>query len=149
MRMRFNKLMWGTDLLAIRGVLALSAILYGAFILCNPTNLLVSNMLTLMPYWAWSLLFLIQGLVMSWSLLCDKRPRITLWADAILGTLLWTASTIACLLYQFPSDTPVFLLLEHYRIPPSMVPNIALTGASWWILVRHYVEREDDVYGTT
>lgn len=143
-KIRLHRLMWRTDLLSVRSILALSAVLYGIFMLCNPTSLLISNMLSLMPSHIWGMLFLLQGFVMLWSLVCDKRPKITLWVDAVLGVALWTSSTIACLLYLFPASTPISTLLEYYELPPNMIANVGLTFASWWVLIRHYTDGDID-----
>jgi hypothetical protein len=141
---RWNQLLWHTDLMAVRFILAIGAISWGLTMLCNPNTLVISNMLAIMPSFAWVMLWLLQGSIMLWSLICDKRPRLTLWVDAVLGALLWSVSTIACLLYQYPGVVTLETIMEYYKVPPSLVPNIGLALASWWVLVRHYTKGDTD-----
>lgn len=143
-KFRWQQLLWNTDLMAIRFILAIGAISWGIAMLCNPNTTLISNMLAILPAYAWISLWLMQGLIMLWSLICNKSPKITLWVDAVLGTLLWSISTIACLLYQYPGVVTLETIVEYYKVPPSLIPNIGLALASWWVLVRHYTEGEPD-----
>lgn len=106
LKARIYSIMWKTDMYAIRFLLAMSAITCGLY-----------NKQVLAP------IFLIQGLVMLWSLVCNKRPNSTLWIDAVLGCALWTYTAL----------TPA---------PTSLGVEIWIASASWWLLVRYYSDEE-------
>lgn len=118
-RWRINTLLWGTDMLATRFTLATAAIITGITIAINPEfwpDILIA------PYIA-ALLFLIQGLVMSTTLLVGGRKNTSImYIDGVLGCLLWSFICVTNLSYD----------PWHY----SDAAHIAIALASWWSLVR-------------
>lgn len=136
---RMYFIVWLSDLLAVRMILATAALMYGTAISVSPHNLLVGSMINIFPATIWGALFVVQGLVLSWSILCNKKPNFTLWLDAVLGSALWTSSTISCLLYQFPDYVTFDTLYNYFKLPPNIIPDIGIMAASWWALIRHSV----------
>ena len=118
-RWRINTLLWGTDMLATRFTLAIAAVITGLTLITHPEfwpNGIISPIVV-------ALLFLIQGLIMSVTLLIGGQHKlIVMYTDAILGCLLWSYVCIINLSYE----------PWHY----SDAAHIAIALASWWSLVR-------------
>ena len=122
-------ILFKSDLEATRLMLSWGA-LFWALMLFWPGNTFDRPTYTIMghyaPEWTWASLFLVQGLVMMYSLLCGYKSRVTLVADAVLGCLLWTVSCMC-------------MLASVYPPPAAISAEICASVASWWILVRYHL----------
>lgn len=117
MKERIDHLLWGTDLQATRFTLAIAAMFTGLMLILKP-NYWIDGLFS--PY-VMGLLFLIQGVVLGVSIL-NGRKLGGIYADAILGCMLWSYICV----------TNLLLDAWHY----SDAAHIALALASWWSLVR-------------
>ena len=88
------------------------------------------------PEWTWGALFAVQGAVMLWSLLSQHRSKVLLFADAILGCVLWSTAIISC----YAAYWPGWNHLSDYRMPAIMGGELATVFASWWVMVRYTYE---------
>lgn len=133
----------GSDMLATRFSIVLGSLLWALFLLWPgdlfPTAAEIAagqgrTTYALMAQVAsetiWASLFLFQAAVMSWSLIFAVRNRFVFLADALLGCILWTASTILCFVAHFKG-------WATYRPPAAMSAEVAMTFASWWHFVRY------------
>lgn len=132
-RIRMHTIMWKADMFAVRFMLGMSAITWGLLMLLPTEDPTFSIMFKLLPQIAWAAAFIVQGLVMLWSLICGKTPRITLWADAILGCTLWTSTTLSMFIIS---------VYEYGLLPVTLGPEIWISLASAWLLVRHYSDED-------
>lgn len=137
-----------SDLKAIRFMLGLGALLIGLGFLWPvpvfPTEAQLTagtgrHTYTLMaqmaPEWVWGTAFLLQGLIMTWSLILDYRNKYLLWFDACFGSLLWTLAIGACYLAYWPGVDNFM----SYRPPAIMGGEVAAALASWWVFVRYNI----------
>ena len=132
---RLTHIMWYSDLEATRFSLAMGSILWAVLLfwpgeLFTPARTTYQLMAAIAPEHIWAALFLFQGSVMIYSLLWGYRSQLSFVADAVLGCLLWSSSTIACFLshYQSPAS---------YQPPAAMSYEVMGALASWWCLVRY------------
>ena len=133
---RIYHIMWKSDMEATRLSLSLGALLWAALLfwpgeLFSPSRTTYSVMAEIMPEYCWASLFLIQGSVMLYSLLYGHKSRISFITDALLGCVLWTASTAACFLAHFNGG------FGSYQPPAAMSYEIVAACGSWWHLVRY------------
>lgn len=136
---RLKFIMWNADLEATRLGLAMGSLLWAFFLfwpgeLFSPGRATYAVMGEIAPELCWASAFLLQGLVMMYSLLWGYRSRLAFVADAVLGCVLWTASTAACFLAHFHS-------LATYQPPAAMSYEIVAACASWWCLVRYSLDK--------
>ena len=137
---RMAHIMWKSDLEATRFGLAFGSLLWAAFLfwpgdLFTPTRPTYQIMAEIAPEYCWAAAFLLQGLVMLYSLLWGYRSRLSFVADALLGCVLWTTSTAACFMAHYNS-------LATYQPPAAMSYELVGALASWWCLVRYSVEKK-------
>ena len=132
---RLTHIMWYSDLEATRFSLAMGSILWAVLLfwpgaLFTHARTTYHLMAAIAPEYIWASLFLLQGSVMIYSLLWGYRSQLSFVADAVLGCLLWSSSTIACFLshYQSPAS---------YQPPAAMSYEVMGALASWWCLVRY------------
>lgn len=137
---RIRHIMWHSDLEATRFGLAMGSIMWAVFLfwpgaLFTPERATYRIMADIAPEMAWGALFLLQGVVMLYSLLWGYRSSLYFVADALLGCVLWTASTAACFLAHFHS-------LATYQPPAAMSYELMGALASWWCLVRYTITQK-------
>jgi len=143
---RLYNIAFRSDLVAIRLVLAVGAVLIGLGFLWPvpvfPTAAQLAAgtgrhtyalMAQMAPEWVWGTAFFVQGVLMLWCLLIDYRNKYLLWIDACFGSLLWTLAVGACYLAYWQG----FDNLMVYRPPAIMGGEVAAAGASWWCFVRY------------
>lgn len=143
---RLYDIVFRSDLVAIRLVLAVGAILIGMGFLWPvpvfPTAAQLAAgtgrhtyalMAQMAPEWMWGTAFFVQGIIMLWCLLIDYHNRYLLWIDACFGSLLWTLAVGACYLAYWQG----FDNLMAYRPPAIMGGEVAAAAASWWCFVRY------------
>lgn len=148
---RLANLAFASDLKAIRLTLSLGTIFIGLGFLWPaqvfPTaEQLVSgtgrHTYSLMAQMAhegvWGSAFLLQGLVMLWSLIMDYHNKYLLWLDAAFGAVLWTLAVGACYLAYWPG----FANILSYRPPAIMGGEVAAAMASWWVFIRYHIGRK-------
>ena len=146
MKSRLHRLLFKSDLEAIRFTLALGAIFIGLGFLWPvdtfPTATQIASgggrhtyalMAQMMPEWAWGWAFLTQGSVMMHSLITETYSKRLLWLDAFFGTCLWTVSITACYLAYWQG----WENLAQYRPPAIMGGEVSAALASWWVFVRY------------
>ncbi len=137
---RLHYILWHSDLEATRFSLALGSLLW-AVLLFWPGELFGHGRKTyelmahIAPECIWGSLFLLQGVVMLYSLLWGYRSQLSFIVDALLGCVLWTASTAACFMAHFES-------LATYQPPAAMSYEVMGALASWWCLVRYSVPKK-------
>lgn len=137
---RIAHILWRSDLEATRFNLAIGSILWAVFLfwpgdLFTPTRTTYLIMGEIAPEQCWAMAFLLQGLVMMYSLLWGYKSSIYFVADALLGCVLWTASTAACFMSHYQS-------LATYQPPAAMAYELVGAIASWWVLVRYSLENK-------
>lgn len=144
---RMFTLAFESDLKAIRFMLGLGAVFIGLGFLWpvpvfpTPAQLLAGTgrhtyalMAQIAPEWLWGVSFLLQGVVMLWSLILDYRNKFLLVADACFGSILWTVAIGACYLAYWPGIDHI----STYRPPAIMGGEVAAALASWWVFVRYH-----------
>lgn len=120
---RLQVFFWFKDVSALKLILMFGSFLW-ALAFALPSTELPQIMIELIPKLGWSLLFLIHGFLVLWSLSENKKVFTGAnFSNAILGCILW--SMVACAMLLCP--------LTNFL---SLVPTIALAIGSWWILVR-------------
>ena len=140
---RLHYLFWFSELETLRWCLGWGSILWAVMLLWpgqlfpTPDQIIAGTgrqtyalMSEIAPEEVWGAGFLLQGVVMIWSLLLGYRTKITLWADAILGAFLWTASTFSCFASHYHG-------WSTYDPPAAMASEVVMTVASWWTLLRY------------
>lgn len=140
---RIRHILWYSDLEATRFALAWGSFFWAIFLfwpgdLFTPARQTYALMAKIAPEHIWGVLFLLQGMVMTYSLLWGYRSQILFVADALLGCVLWTVSTLACFLAHYTSITT-------YQPPAAMSYELVGAFASWWCLVRYTVEKKKKV----
>ena len=137
---RLRHIMWRSDLEATRLALAFGSLIWAA-LLFYPGELFTESRTTyrLMAQIAnedaWGAAFLIQGVVMVYSLLWGYKSRVTYIADALPGCILWTSSTAACFISHY-------VYSQTYQPPAAMSYEVVAAAASWWCLVRYKFPKE-------
>ena len=138
---RLNFILWRSDLEATRLALAVGSLLW-ALLLFYPGELFTETRTTyrLMAQIAlenvWGMAFLLQGVVMFYSLLWGTKSHLTYMADALLGCVLWTSSTAACFISHY-------FYAPIYQPPAAMSYEVVAAVASWWCLVRYKFPKKD------
>lgn len=137
---RIQHILWKSDLEATRLGLALGSLLWAALLfwpgdLFAPGRTTYAVMAEIANEQIWGAAFLLQGLVMSYSLLWGYKSRLSFIADALLGCALWTTSTAACFLAHYHS-------FSTYQPPAAMSYELIGAITSWWVLVRYSFERK-------
>jgi hypothetical protein len=137
---RISYMLWLSDLEAIRFNLAIGSILWGLFLLWpgdlfTPARTTYLVMAEIAPEHCWGTAFVLQGVVMMYSMLWGYRSNIYFIADALLGCVLWTASTAACFMAHYQS-------IQTYQPPAAMSYEIMGAASSWWVLVRYTIEQK-------
>lgn len=137
---RIAHIMWRSDLEATRLGLAMGSLLWAAFLfwpgdLFTPARTTYLVMAEIAPEECWGAMFLLQGVVMMYSLLWGYRSRLSFAVDALLGCVLWTTSTAACFIAHYNS-------LATYQPPDAMSYELVGALASWWCLVRYSLEKK-------
>lgn len=143
----FVRVAFYSDLYGVRFLLALGAMLIGTSFLW-PSNIFIDPftgvirptykyMNELAPEWVWGVSFFVQGIVMMWSLLTDRRSKLLLWADGVAGCFLWTTAIVACYASHWTGGN-----ILDYRLPAIMGGEVASVLASWWVLVRYSVDED-------
>lgn len=145
-RYRMYSLAFESDLKAIRFMLGIGAVFIGLGFLWpvsvfpTPEQLAIGAgrhtyalMAQIAPEWLWGVSFLLQGLLMLWSLILNYRNKVLLWLDACFGSVLWTVAIGACYLAYWNG----FDHLATYRPPAIMGGEVAAAIASWWVFVRY------------
>jgi hypothetical protein len=132
--------MWHSDLEATRLGLAVGSLMWAVFLfwpgdLFTPTRTTYTVMAEIAPEVCWGYAFLVQGVVMLYSLLWGYRSQLSFVADALLGCLLWTTSTAACFLAHYQS-------LATYQPPAAMSYELVGAVLSWWCLVRYSLDKK-------
>lgn len=103
------------------------------------------------PEAVWGCLFLIHSISATLSLFCfcDVRcephcPKTTLsfLFDGALGCLLWTSSTVACIMAHWPTgDSFSFVeALANFYPPAGMAGSITMALYAWWYMVRSWAD---------
>lgn len=133
---RIHHIMWKSDMEATRLSLAMGSLLWAALLfwpgeLFAPSRTTYTVMAEIMSENCWAAAFLLQGLVMTYSLLWGYKSRISFVADALLGCVLWTGSTAACFLAHYHGS------IGSYQPPAAMSYELVAAFASWWHLVRY------------
>ncbi len=137
---RLRYLFWFSDMEMTRMGLAWGALLWGLLLLW-PGELFTSARTTytlmaqIAPEELWGLAFILQGVIMTYSLLWGYRSKLAFVVDAGLGCVLWSASTVACFLAHYHSS---FLA---YQPPAAMSYELVGMFMSWWHLVRYSTEK--------
>lgn len=136
---RIGHIMWRSDLEATRLLLAFGSILWAVLLfwpgaLFTPERTTYVVMAKLASEEVWGALFLLQGSVMVYSLLWGYKSRLSFIVDALLGCVLWTASTAACFIAHFHT-------FASYQPPAAMSYEVMGAIASWWCLVRYTIDR--------
>lgn len=97
-------------------------------------------MAVIAPETVWGVLFLVQSVCAAYALFSGTRDKATLFFDAVLGCLLWTASTTACYVAYWPMDKPFLEAAAAYVPPAAMSGEAIMALYSWWHMVRHWAE---------
>lgn len=116
------------------GSLLWAALLFWPGPLFTPARTTYNLMSAMAREEIWGALFLLQGVVMIYSLLWGYRSKLSFVLDALLGCVLWTASTAACFIAHYHS-------IETYQPPAAMSYEVMGALASWWCLVRYSCDR--------
>lgn len=137
---RIQYILWKSDLEATRLGLALGSLIWAVLLfwpgdLFAPGRTTYSVMSEIANEQIWGAAFLLQGLVMVYSLLWGYKSRLSFIVDALLGCILWTTSTAACFLAHYQS-------LSTYQPPAAMSYELIGAFTSWWVLVRYSFERK-------
>lgn len=137
---RLRYILWKSDLEATRLGLAAGSFLWAVLLfwpgqLFDPSRATYHLMSLIASENIWGGAFLLQGVVMTYSLLWGYRSRIFFIADALLGCVLWTSSTLACFLSHYHS-------LATYQPPAAMAYELVGAGLSWWCLVRYSLDKK-------
>jgi hypothetical protein len=87
----------------------------------------------------WAIAFLISGSVGMYSVVMNIRNYITLVFESILGSLLWSTSTIACFAAHWPQKETFLEALAAYPPPAAMSGELTLTLGCFAVLMRYSV----------
>lgn len=132
---RLAYILWKSDLEATRLGLSIGSLLWALLLfwpgdLFSPSRTTYRLMAEIAPEEVWALAFLVQGLVMLYSLLWGYRSRFSFTVDAFFGCVLWTSSTAACFLSHYQT-------FGTYQPPAAMAYEAVGAMFSWWHLVRY------------
>ena len=137
---RLSYLFWRSDMEMTRFGLALGAVVVGTLLLwpgllfteSRTTYILMAKV---MPEICWGALFLVQGLVMIYSLLYGYRSKIFFVVDAVMGCALWSSMVLLCFAAHY--------IHSHgsYQPPAAMGYDLVGMFMSFWHLVRYSLER--------
>ena len=137
---RIAYLFWRSDMEMTRFGLALGAVVVGLLLLW-PGQLFAPERTTYLlmgkvaPEICWGSLFLVQGLVMIYSLLYGYRSKVFFVVDAVMGCVLWSSMVILCFMSHY--------IYSHgaYQPPAAMGYDLIGMFLSFWHLVRYSLER--------
>lgn len=138
------------QMMLTRLILSLGSLTWAAMLLLpselfNPGRTTYRIMAEIAPEWAWGTAFLIHGVFSMSTLTHNTRNRVTLTLDGLLGCILWTSSTAACFAAHWPAQYPTFYeQLINFPPPAAMSGEFWVSVASWWHLVRHWAEEENE-----
>lgn len=132
---RIGYLIWYSDLEMTRFGLALGALLWALLLfwpgtLFAPERTTYSLMSAIASEELWGVAFMVQGVTMLYSLLWGYKSRVSFVLDALLGCVLWTASTAACFIAHYTSS-------HSYQPPAAMAYEVVGSLMSWWVMVRY------------
>jgi hypothetical protein len=138
---RLSYLFWRSDMEMTRFGLALGAIVVGVLLLWpgqlfTPERTTYTVMAHILPENCWGSLFIVQGLVMVYSLLWGYRSKVFFVVDALLGCVLWSAMVISCFLAHYLASK------SGYQPPAAMGYDLVGMFMSFWHLVRYSLDRE-------
>lgn len=139
---KISDIIWASDLVSVRFSIAFASFFW-ALLLIWPGELFTPERTTyrLMAQIAnenlWALGFFIHGLFASITLICEKRNKFLFFGDALWGSVMWTAATIAC----FASH---WQLGKVYAPPAAMSAELALMLGAWWWTIRWIVKKETE-----
>lgn len=138
---RLAYLFWRSDMEMTRFGLALGAVVVGLLLLW-PGQLFTEGRTTyllmgkIMPEVCWGSLFVVQGVVMIYSLLYGYRSKIFFVVDALMGCVLWSSMVLLCFMSHFIYSS------GEYQPPAAMGYDLVGTFMSFWHLVRYSLERK-------
>lgn len=92
-------------------------------------------MAKVLPEECWGGLFIVQGVVMIYSLLWGYRSKVFFIVDAVLGCVLWSSMVFLCFLAHYISSQ------GSYQPPAAMGYDLVGMGLSFWHLVRYSLEK--------
>ena len=132
---RIGYLIWLSDLEMTRLGLACGALLWALLLfwpgtLFTPERTTYTLMAAIAPEELWGVAFLVQGVTMVYSLLWGYKSKLSFVFDALLGCVLWTASTAACFIAHYASS-------RSYQPPAAMAYEVIGSLMSWWVMVRY------------
>ena len=127
-----------SDLKASRFFVILSSVFMGIMLISqhdtiqyNPSYILLIN---IAPSSVWGLLFLLQAVTASSSLILTFKNMYTLIFDGLLGCILWTSSTTAYVLWYFHT-------FPGHIFPIEIIGNIMISLMVWWCMIRCWASR--------
>lgn len=131
---------------AIRLLIALGSLTW--FVLLIDPTMLFNNspvkysvMRAIAAEETWAIGFAISGFIGLMTVLLGIKSRTVLITDALLASILWTTSTIACFAAHWPAYPISFLgQLMAYAPPAAMSGELWLSVAAWWCLIRRIIE---------
>lgn len=85
-------------------------------------------------------MFLLQALVASYSLLTKTRSAFTLLFDGVLGCTLWTGCTAVGLSAYWPIHITIIDAIVVYTPPAAFSGTVIMAIYSWWCMIRHWAE---------
>ena len=132
--------MIGTRFLLTFGALLWALFLLWPSVLFTETRTTYQYMSMIASEEVWGVLFLVQGLFSLNTLLHTHQDKTTLWMDAVLGCVLWTASTVACFSAHWPIHIPFDDAIWQVAWPAAISGELMLTMAAWWNLVRLWAD---------
>jgi hypothetical protein len=90
----------------------------------------------------WAALFAIHGVFALYSLKSEINCSLFVIMDGFLGCLLWTTSTTACFAAHWPHVGTFLQNIAAYNPPAAMSGELWVAIASWWHMIRQWVEKE-------
>lgn len=140
--LRIKHLLWRSDMEMTRLGLALGAIVVGVLFLwpgelITPSRTTYILMGKVLPENCWGSLFILQGLVMLYSLIYGYRTKILFLVDAVMGCILWSSMVILCFAAHFIHSA------GSYQPPAAMGYDIIGVMTSFWHLVRYSLEQQE------
>jgi hypothetical protein len=93
----------------------------------------------------WGIAFLIQSVWAFYTLRTGTKNHVSLAMDAMLGCVLWSATTLLCFAAHWPNNPANFCgQLAGYAPPAAMSAGVIMSFASWWHLVRYWAEENTE-----